>query len=250
MIGLMKVAKQPHHHLQLSSDLQWWCMFLPRWNGRSILHQPLPTHSITSDASGSWGCGAFLSSGPWLQLAWPNSWAHYHIAAKEMVPGVIAIALWGRALSGETVLICSDNMAVVSTISSGAAMDPLLMHLARCLHFFLAEFDILLQAQHVCGAANTATDALSRNQLALFFPLCPTGLPTAGQDPLSTGGHAPTPLPRLARTQLEDFVLQYIGQSARPHCRPIGQAIGGSPASARRQVFSHSLSQRTFYPCL
>ena len=110
-----------------------------------------------------------------------------------MVPMVIAIALWGRVLSGQTVLIHSDNTPVVSTISSGTAKDPPLIHLAHCLHFFLAKFDILLQAQHVCWAANRAADALSHNQLALFA-LCPTDLPTAGQDPLSAGENAATPL--------------------------------------------------------
>jgi len=158
-------------------------MFLPWWNGRSILRQPLPTRSVISDASGSWGCGAFLSSGPWLQLAWPDSWVHYHISAKEMVPVVIATALWCRALSGQTVLIRSNNMAVVSTTSSGAAKNPLLMHLARCLHFFLAEFDILLQAQHVCGAVNTAADALSRNQLAPCFHCIPQASPLQDKIP-------------------------------------------------------------------
>ena len=132
MIDLMKTAKQPHHQVRLSaefrSDLQWWCIFLPRWNGRSLLQQPHPTHTITSDASGSWGCGAFLNTGPWCQLTWPESWTHYPIAVKEMVPVVIVIALWGRSLSSHTVQLQSDNMAVVATLTSGSAKDPLLMH--------------------------------------------------------------------------------------------------------------------------
>ena len=44
MIDLMKVVKQPGHHVRLTaafrSDLQWWASFLPRWNGKSIIPQP------------------------------------------------------------------------------------------------------------------------------------------------------------------------------------------------------------------
>ena len=184
MIDLVKLAKQPHHHLRLSaefrSDLHWWAMFLPKWNGKSMLRQPDPRHFITSDASGSWGCGAFSSSGSWFQLQWPSSWSHYHIAAKEMVPVVIAIAVWGADWPSQPVLVHSDNMAVVCAISSGSAKDPLLMHLLRCLHFFLAHFDISLTASHIAGVHNTAADALSRNNLPRFFQC----LPQANQCPV------------------------------------------------------------------
>ena len=183
----MKTAKQPHHQVRLSaefrSDLQWWCIFLPRWNGRSLLRQPHPTHTITSNASGSWGCGAFLNTGPWCQLTWPESWTHYPIAVKEMVPVVIVIALWGRSLSSHTVRLQSDNMAVVATLTSGSAKDPLLMHLARCLHSFLAEFDTSIEARHVPGLANTAADALSRIQLALFLCCTPQANPAQDKIP-------------------------------------------------------------------
>ena len=29
--------------------------------------------TLTSDTSGSWGCGAFLSNGEWFQVQWPQS---------------------------------------------------------------------------------------------------------------------------------------------------------------------------------
>ena len=196
MIDLTKQVKQPHHHLRLSadfrSDLHWWATFLPKWNGKSMIRHPDPAHSITADASGSWGCGAFGSNGAWFQVQWPESWARFHIASKEMVPVVIAVALWGAVWQSSSVLIRSDNMAVVCAISSGAAKDPLLMHLLRCLHFFLAQFDISLVAKHIAGVHNTAADALSRDK---FFQC----VPQANQLP------TPVPLP------LMEMLL---------HCRP------------------------------
>ena len=128
MIELTKRAKHPRHHIRLTtdfrSDLQWWVSFLLVWNGRSILPQPDPSHTITSDASGSWGCGAFNDEGSWFQREWPKSWAGCHIAAKEMVSVIIAVVIWGSAWPPCSVLIQSDNMAVVCALASGVAKDP------------------------------------------------------------------------------------------------------------------------------
>ena len=182
MFDLAKRVQQAHHHIRLSqdfrSDLQWWASFLPRWNGKSMLHRPDPQHMITADASGSWGCGAFGSQGRWFQLRWPQSWASHHIAAKELVPVVMAIALWGAQWQATTVLVRSDNAAVVAALSSGSAKDALLMHLLRCLHFYLAHYDICLAARHLAGVENTAADALSRDNLTVFFQCQPQANPS------------------------------------------------------------------------
>ena len=174
MIDLSKQVHQPHHFIRLSqeflSDLQWWASFLPRWNGKSMLHSPNPQHVITADASGTWGCGAIGSNDNWFQIQWPKSWADYHIAAKELVPVVMAVALWGAPWQSTTVLVCSDNAAVVAALTSGSARDPILMHLLR---FFLAHYDIRLLARHIAGVDNTAADALSRNNLTVFFQCLP-----------------------------------------------------------------------------
>ena len=43
------------------ADLAWWHTFLTRWNGESFLPPPslLPETTLTTDASGLWGCGAW-----------------------------------------------------------------------------------------------------------------------------------------------------------------------------------------------
>ena len=76
MITLSTVAKELHHRIRLNrgfrSDLQWWASFLPSWNGVSMMSGVVPacpTASITSDASGSWGCGAFSSAGKLVSVA-------------------------------------------------------------------------------------------------------------------------------------------------------------------------------------
>ena len=181
MIETMKIPKQQHHHVRLNkefqSDVQWWACFLPMWNGRSVLPPQQAAHSFWADASGSWGCGAVSHTLHWFQMQWPESWQHCHIAAKELVPVVVAVALWGPVWTASMVKAFSDNMAVVCALSAGTAHDPLLMHLLRCLHFFCAHFRIGVQAQHVAGALNTAADALSRNKHHVFLSCCPQAPP-------------------------------------------------------------------------
>ena len=84
----------------------------------------------------------------------------------------------GAPWQSTTVLVRSDNAAVVATLTSGSARDLLLMHLLRCLHFFLAHYDIRLIARHIAGVNNTAADALSRDNLPVFFQCQPQANPS------------------------------------------------------------------------
>ncbi len=85
-------------------------------------------------------------------------------------------------------LVWSDNIAIVQIISGLSSKDPLLTHLLRLLYFFLAVHTIKLQAKHIPGVHNTVVDALSRNQLSVFFQLHPAAsrTPTAIPDQLTT----------------------------------------------------------------
>lgn len=106
---------------------------------------------ISTNVSGSLGCRALLSNRQWFQLQWPTSWEAVHIAAKEMLPITVEVAVWGRQLSGQSVLIKSDHMAA---LRSGSCQDQLLMHLLCCLHFFSACFQLKVQASHIPGTYN------------------------------------------------------------------------------------------------
>lgn len=76
------------------------------WNGVSMLASLIksnPTTMITSDASGSWGCGVYWNA-EWFQLQWVGPIAEYHITVKELTPIVIAASIWGPRWRGGTVL--------------------------------------------------------------------------------------------------------------------------------------------------
>jgi len=47
------------------------------------------------------------------------------------------------------------------------------MHLLRCVVFYTAVFHFNFVGEHVAGIRNTAADALSQNNLALFSSLLP-----------------------------------------------------------------------------
>ena len=103
MIELTQTAKEYHHFVRLNrhfwSDLQWWRMALPCWNGIGFLtpaYTSNPEVAIYSDVSGSRGFGAWCQpSYRWFQGSWPVTWNSINITAKELLPIVLAAAIWG-----------------------------------------------------------------------------------------------------------------------------------------------------------
>ena len=180
MIELAKSVRELHHRIRLNagfrSDLKWWSSFLPIWNGScplSSLTMALPKMELTSDASGSWGCGAYTSDGKWFQLQLPESWSDIHITIKELLPIVLGVAMWSSKWKGLLVSCRCDNAAVVAIVNSGRSKVERAMHLMRCLSFFLARWSVSLVCRHIPGTQNGAADALSRNALSSFQQLMP-----------------------------------------------------------------------------
>ena len=117
-------------------DLRWCHIFLDSWNGTGLLQgQRLgpADFNLFTDASGSFGTGAWFNE-YWFQLPWPQAVAvKWSIAAKQLASVVIAVAVWGQLWQRKTVLVLSDNQAVVEVINAGACKDPLLMQHIRCI---------------------------------------------------------------------------------------------------------------------
>ena len=146
MFELLSGSMRGHYYIRLNrqfrADLEWWNAFLSQWNGKSMLsdvYTSNPNVHIVSDASGSWGCAAYWNS-EWFQVAWSNypEFEMAPIPAKELLPILIAAALWGT------------NMA----------------HMLRCLFFLEEKLEFLSTAKHIPGVENRLADALSRNQMS------------------------------------------------------------------------------------
>ena len=88
--------------------------------------------------------------------------------AKELVPVVLLIAVWGPLLYRKHILLQCDNLGLVASINKGTAKPKLVMYLLRCLWYFTAYYDVALTASHILGSVNTAVDQLSRNYCASF----------------------------------------------------------------------------------
>ena len=145
------------------------------WNGISLLWDiglQAPNVKVQSDASGSWGCGAYCNRG-WFQLRWPSRFAHLSIVVKEMIPVVIAAALFGQHWGGKIVEFVVDNAAVVLVLKATYSQDFHLMYLVRVLVFFASKLGFWFVASHIPGVKNVAADALSRNNLSAFFSQVP-----------------------------------------------------------------------------
>ena len=85
------------------------------------------------------GVGA-LWGGSWFQVTWDKylKVQQWDITAKEMLPTILAAAIWGKTWSRSIVQFNCDNAAVVPVISAGSAKDPTLAHLLQCLFFLEA----------------------------------------------------------------------------------------------------------------
>jgi hypothetical protein len=192
------------------------------WNGISARREGagdlLVVHVFT-DASGGFGCGAFvLDTQMWFPLPWPKSYgeAGIHlgeesITLKELLPIVMACAVWGREWEQSRVICHCDNQGVVALVNSGYSRVPQIMHLLRCLFFVRARFQVSLYAVHIPGRENTLADAISRNNI---FPQVPGAikLRSAARAYLPPGGATA----RLDVTSMDSTIQQLFSAGLAP----------------------------------
>ena len=142
--------------------------------------QQRETADMWTDASGSIGCGAWIpASCEWLQLRWQGQMlltpqiAQEGITLKELLPIVLACAVWGRYWAGGVVKAHCDNTGAVAVVNSGYSRSEPIMHLLRCLFFIKAHFQMEVWATHTPGVQNDMADAISRDNLHYFFSQAP-----------------------------------------------------------------------------
>jgi len=124
LYALQEVGSHPMHHVRLNNaaraDILWWHLFVEKWNGISMLwdtQRYLSDITVYSDASGSWGCGVLWQL-KWFNLPWSTHLQSCSIAVKELVPVVVAAALYGSQWRGKIVTFVVDSTAVVEVLNS------------------------------------------------------------------------------------------------------------------------------------
>ena len=114
--------------------------------------------TVYSDASGSWRCGALWQQ-KWFNLPWSAQLQTCSTAVKELVPVVVAAALYVSQWRGKIVTFRVDNTAVAEVLNSTSCRDSHLMHLVRLLVFLTSYHNFWFTASHIQGKQNTLADA-------------------------------------------------------------------------------------------
>lgn len=247
LFSLLSRLSNPHHYARLNlatrADITWWQSLLLHWNGRSFFPPASPTSHLYSDASGLYGCGAYSTEvASWFQLQWPLAWLDTGITAKELVPIVVAAAMWGPRWSGQHICFHCDNEAVVTIIQNRRAHNTLLTQLLRCLFFYASMFQFHFSALHIPGVYNVLADAISRNNLTLLHSLIPQATQVAVPPAVSSFLlHTPD---WGSPTWTAQFLYSLPTGYPQPHPTVTGLACAATRASARHTTYRHSHSRR------
>ena len=117
--------------------------------------------------AGSFGCGALcLTLSRWIQLPWkgvraaPVSVDDQSITWMQLLPIVLASAIWGPQLRGQKVGVHCDNAGAVTVVNSRFSRILSIMHLLRCLFFIRATYQFSMQAVHMDGVDNVWADVI------------------------------------------------------------------------------------------
>ena len=100
------------------------------------------------------------------------------ITLKELVPIVVACAVWGPQWWESSALVHCNNEGAITVINSGYSKVEKMMHLLHCLFFIWAKFSIEVKAIHVPGKDNEPADAISHNNMIIFLSQIPEAMAT------------------------------------------------------------------------
>lgn len=179
---------RPYHRRRVTEemrkDIYTWLAFLEDFNGITSYRianwlNDFDLELFTDSAgNASLGCGAVFGT-HWVYLAWPDQWKGSDIFSDitflELVPITMAFEVWGSSLSGQRVIIHTDNVALVSILNSKTSKSKRVMFLLRRLVLQGLLLNIQFKAEHISGIHNIKADSLSRQQWKRFRSSFPEG---------------------------------------------------------------------------
>ena len=136
----------------------------------ALVQGPRPL-AIYSDASESWGCAAW-SNTAWFQLPWDAHTHDFQIAVKELIPIIIAAAVWDGAWKGKVFCCRCYNQAVEEALSTTSSREGHLMYMLRCLVLYIKthyRFQLSAVYMYISTLNNHVADDLLRNRVASFL---------------------------------------------------------------------------------
>lgn len=148
MLQWLKVLnKESNPHQQVSiplyvqKDVLWWQIFLPLYNGVSLMvyeEWSEPDRVCSSDAC-LHSCGGFCS-GKYFHTKFPENFKtrNYNITILEMFAIIICLKLWGSDFKGKRLQMFCDNQAVCQIINTGKSRCTILQDCLREIAFLAA----------------------------------------------------------------------------------------------------------------
>jgi hypothetical protein len=175
-------VKRPRHHIRLSAnirlDLEWWQQFLPQFNGQTELipSKPLSFDDVSTDASSSFGYGAFIL-GDYFSLSFAQAASQFSepIHIHELYAVLLLCRLFSAALRGLHIRLHIDNTIVVAIINKGTAKGatgPRMMEYVCHIFWLSARHNFRLTSIYITSKNNSLADALSRGDLIDCLLIC------------------------------------------------------------------------------
>lgn len=150
---------------EIKKDVRWWSLFLPTFNGVTIIPQPYWSQVdevLATDASLE-GAGALCGTEYFHTRFPPQAIARFkHINQLELLTIVVSLKLWGSKLAGSRLRLHCDNQVSVMTINTGRSRSATLQLCLRELAFVAASHMIEIKAVHIPSQHNRVPDLLSR----------------------------------------------------------------------------------------
>jgi len=179
LINLARGLRYLHFRTKLSldarRDIHWWnrsivshngsYIYSRDWSGTDVFH-------VYTDASNH-GFGACWAQ-EYFALAYVGEFAPYgsqSINWRELHVAVKALATWGPAWEGASVVFHIDNQATCGVLSKLYTPCLDLMELARSWALLLEQYSIEVKIEYIATADNVLADALSRGRMDDYLRL-------------------------------------------------------------------------------
>jgi hypothetical protein len=107
---------------------------------------------------------------------WPAHWLHRNIAFLEFYPIVLSLCLWGYKMRNQSILLFTDNEALVHVLNKKSCRDKPLMCFVSQMVLVCLQNNIMFKAKHIPGIYNKLADCLSRFQVAAFQQFAPANM--------------------------------------------------------------------------
>ena len=127
MLDLLRATNKQESinlNVEFKRDLNWFCEFLPHFNGSAFFKHDHIDSEIELDACLE-GLGAIYNKHIYA-IPISKGYMHMDIVYLEMLNILVALRVWAKQWATKTISVKCDNQAVVTILQSGKTRDPLL----------------------------------------------------------------------------------------------------------------------------